>query len=60
MKGKELSLKEREKLVPGEAITLTAVLAILAVSLMAVLVYRLFRSGVGSAKLPGGWAFSWK
>ena len=43
----------------GEAITLTAVMAILAVAVMAVVVYRLFRSGKGGVSVPGGWKFSW-
>ena len=43
----------------GEAITLTAVMAIVAVAVMAVVVYRLFRSGKGGVTVPGGWKFSW-
>ena len=43
----------------GEAITVTAVMAILTVAVMAVVVYRLFRSNKGSATVPGGWKFSW-
>lgn len=43
----------------GEAITLTAVMAIIAVAVMAVVVYRLFRSGKGNVQVPGGWKFSW-
>ena len=43
----------------GEAITVTAVMAILTVAIMAVVVYRLFRSGKGGVNVPGGWKFSW-
>ena len=43
----------------GEAITVTAVMAILTVAVMAVVVYRLFRSGKGGVTVPGGWKFSW-
>ena len=43
----------------GEAITVTAVMAILCVAIMAVVIYRLFRSSKGSATVPGGWKFSW-
>lgn len=60
MNGRELTITERLSIVPGEAITLAAVMAILAISVMTVICYRLFKSGNGSAKLPGGWAFTWK
>lgn len=43
----------------GEGITLAAVMAIAAIAVMAVVVYRLFMSGKGSAAIPGGWKFSW-
>ena len=43
----------------GEAITLTAVMAIVAVAVMAVVIYRLFRSSKGGVNVPGGWKFSW-
>ena len=43
----------------GEAITVTAVMALLTVAVMAVVIYRLFRSGKGGVSVPGGWKFSW-
>ena len=43
----------------GEAITLTAVMAIVAVAVMAVVIYRLFRSNKGGVNVPGGWKFTW-
>ena len=43
----------------GEAITLTAVMAIVVVAVMAVVIYRLFRSNKGGVNVPGGWKFSW-
>ncbi|MBR0439411.1 MAG: hypothetical protein IJK27_01440 [Bacilli bacterium] len=43
----------------GEAISLTAVMAIAAIAVMAVVVYRLFMSGKGGATIPGGFKFSW-
>ena len=43
----------------GEAITLTAVMALVAVAVMAVVIYRLFRSNKGGVSIPGGWKFSW-
>ena len=45
--------------VVGEAITLTAVMAILAVAVVAVVIYKLFLSSKGGATIPGGWKFSW-
>lgn len=60
MDGTPLTLEERLSIAPGEAITLTAVMAVLAIAVMAVVCYRLFRSNGGSAKLPGGWSFTWK
>lgn len=59
MKYHVLSEKESASIVAGEAISLTAVMAIAAIALMAVVVYRLFMSGKGSAAIPGGWKFSW-
>lgn len=60
MDGRELTLHEREAVRPGEAFTLAAVMAVLAISVVAVVCYRLFKSSGGSAKIPGGWAFTWK
>jgi hypothetical protein len=60
MEGQELTLAERLALRPGEAITLAAVMAILVVSIATVVIYRMFKSSTGSAKLPGGWQFTWK
>ncbi len=45
--------------VVGEAITLTAVMAVVAAAVVAVVVYRLFFAGKGSVTIPGGWKFSW-
>ena len=49
MKQTILSLEEMENHYVGEAITVTAVMAILTVAIMAVVIYRLFRSGKGGA-----------
>ena len=59
MKLQILTLEEMENHYVGEAITLTAVMAIVAVAVMAVVIYRLFRSGKGGVTVPGGWKFSW-
>ena len=56
---RKLSNEELAEIKPGE-LTLTAVLTVLAVSLMAVVVYKLFMSKEGSSAIPGGWKFTWK
>ena len=42
----------------GEAITLTAVMAVVAVAVFAVIIYKLFLSKKGTANM-GGWKFTW-
>ena len=59
MKQHILTPEEMQEHRVGEAITLTAVMAIVTVAVMAVVVYRLFRSGKGGVSVPGGWKFSW-
>ena len=54
-----LSEKECKEIVTGE-ITLAAVMAICAIAIVAVVVYRMFMSKEGSSSIPGGWKFSWK
>ena len=44
----------------GEGVTLATVMVIAAIAVMAVVVYRLFMSGKGSAAIPGGWKFTWQ
>ena len=56
---KILNDQELNQIVAGEALTLTAVMAILATAIVAVIVYRLFMSEEGSTTLPGGWKFVW-
>ena len=58
MKYQKISIEECKSIYVGEAITLSAVLAILATAVIAVLVYKLFLSSKGSASL-GDWKFSW-
>jgi hypothetical protein len=57
----KVSLTETElnEIKVGEAITLTAVLAVMAISILAVVVYRMFVSKSSTIKLPGGWSFTW-
>ena len=59
MKQQIMTLEEMSNHYVGEAITVTAAMAILTVAVMAVVVYRLFRSGKGGVNVPGGWKFSW-
>lgn len=56
----KLSLEALKEVQVGEAITLTSVMAILAVAVTAVVIYRIFKSKTGSTSMPGGWKFEWK
>lgn len=60
MNGRRLSESKLNEIVPGEAITLAAVLAIMAIAVVAVVCYKLFTSDTGTTKIPGGWQFTWK
>lgn len=55
----KLSEKQASEIVTGE-VTLTAVLAICAIAIVAVIAYKMFMSKEGSSTVPGGWKFSWK
>jgi hypothetical protein len=55
----KLSAKEMKTIVTGE-IALATVLAICAIALMAVVMYKMFMSNEGSTQVPGGWKFTWK
>lgn len=59
MKYEIMSKQECDNQYVGEGITLAAVMAVAAIAVMAVVVYRLFMSGKGNATIPGGWKFSW-
>ena len=54
-----LTEQEMQDQVSGEALTLSAVMAVLAAAIIAVVVYRMFMSKKGSAAVPGGWKFTW-
>ena len=56
---KELSLVEQNELITGEAITLTTVIAISAIAILAIVAYKLFTSSKGTTTTPGGWKFTW-
>ena len=54
-----LSKKDMKTIVTGE-VALATVMAICAIALMAVVVYKLFMSNEGTSQVPGGWKFTWK
>lgn len=56
---RELNQQEMKMLNGGEVLTLSAVLAVLVVAIIAVVCYRLFMSSEGSVALPGGYKFTW-
>lgn len=56
----KLSDQELSEIKVGEAITLTSIMAVLAIAITAVVVYRVFKSKAGSTTIPGGWKFEWK
>ena len=60
MKYELMTEQEMNEQVSGEGLTLTAVMAVLATAIIAVVVYRMFMSNKGSATVPGGWKFSWR
>ena len=57
---KLLNDKELAKIKGGEPITIATVMAILAVALATVVVYRIFVSRGGNATFPGGFKFTWE
>ena len=55
---RELTRQEQQEIITGE-ITLAAVMAIVAIAIAAVVVYKLFMSNKGTTAMPGGWKFTW-
>lgn len=55
----KLSTKEMKTIITGE-VALATVMAICAIALMSVVIYKLFMSNEGSSTVPGGWKFTWK
>ena len=55
-----LKQSELDSIKCGEAITFSTVMAILIISIVAVVVYKLFYSSDGTVQLPGGYKFQWK
>ena len=58
MKCVELDELTQNEVVVGAAITLTAVMAVIAAAVFAVIIYKLFLAKKGTANL-GGWKFTW-
>lgn len=56
---KTLSIDRMKMETGGEVLTLTSVMAVLAIALVAVICYRIFTSSKGSTTLPGGIKFDW-
>ena len=54
-----LSKKNMKTIVTGE-VALATVMAICAIALISVVIYKLFMSNEGSSTVPGGWKFTWK
>ncbi len=57
---RRLSVEEEKKAIGGEALTLTTVMAVLVIGLVAVIAYKFFTSEGGKAILPGGFTFQWE
>ncbi|MCD8203663.1 MAG: hypothetical protein LUB56_00865 [Coprobacillus sp.] len=55
----KMNTKSLKKTRVGEAITLTAVMAILAAAIVAAVICSLVMSDSGTVTIPGGWNFSW-
>lgn len=56
----KLSNLQMADVIGGEPFTLTAIMTVLAIAIVAVVVYRLFMSSSGSTTIPGGFKFDWK
>lgn len=55
----EMSLEELNTQVVGVAISLTMVMAVMAVAIAAIVAYKIFVSKKGTTTIPGGWKFTW-
>lgn len=57
---RKLSIEEEKTIKGGEAITLTTIMALLAIGIVTVVCYKMFfaKDG-GKVALPGGFTFQW-
>ena len=56
---KELTLEECRNVRGGEAVSLTLVICVLSISLLTILVWKIYTSGKGQLSLPGGFKLQW-
>lgn len=54
-----VSDSEMELITGGEAITLTIVCAVLTISILCIVTWKLFNSKNGEVTIPGGFKFTW-
>lgn len=54
-----LTKNELENTVVGEAISLTTIMAVAAIMVMVVVIFKLYSSSKGTTTIPGGWKFTW-
>ena len=54
-----MSFEELNAQVVGEPISLTMVMAVMAVAIAAIVAYKIFVSKKGTTTIPGGWKFTW-
>ena len=53
-----LTIEQQKNTKPGD-VTLATVMAIMAIGLVTIIIYKMFLSSEGSLTLPGGYEFSW-
>ena len=56
---RELTVDESKKILGGEAITISLVIAVLSISILTILVWKIYTSKEGSLQLPGGFKLQW-
>jgi hypothetical protein len=60
MELRQLSDAEALEVTGGEALTLTAMMAVLVIGIVAIVCYKLFMGRSGKTTLPGGFMFQWE
>lgn len=57
---KKLTIEEERQVTGGEAITLSAIMALLAIGVVTIVCYKMFfATDGGKVTLPGGFIFQW-
>lgn len=57
---KKLTIEEERQVIGGEAITLSAIMALLAIGVVTIVCYKMFfATDGGKVTLPGGFIFQW-